>query len=110
MLWIKGSKTQEADACRKIVHFRHTLVKFLKPFFSRSFGAVNLKKHVCVGVAFVPAQSSRSHAAGVYVMGEGGNRRGSAKWATLWGGGRSVRHRREGKARSGGVLIIGARL
>jgi hypothetical protein len=43
MLWIKGSKTQEADACRKIVHFRHTLVKFLKPFFSRSFGAVNLK-------------------------------------------------------------------
>ncbi|WP_339461577.1 hypothetical protein [Pseudomonas sp. EA_105y_Pfl2_R69] len=58
MLWIKGSKAQEADACRKIVHFRHTLVKFLKPFFSRSFGAVNLKKHVCVGSPLRPRKAA----------------------------------------------------
>ncbi|MGY8829510.1 MAG: hypothetical protein ACKVIS_08170, partial [Pseudomonadales bacterium] len=42
-LRVEGSRLLEADANREIVHFRHTLVKFSKPFFPRSFGVVNLK-------------------------------------------------------------------
>jgi hypothetical protein len=32
IIWIKGKMALGADASRKIVHVRHTLVKFLKPF------------------------------------------------------------------------------
>tara|TARA_R110000868_G_scaffold38886_4_gene135805 strand:+ start:9445 stop:9681 length:237 start_codon:yes stop_codon:yes gene_type:complete len=42
-LRVEGSRLLEAYANREIVHFRHTLVKFSKPFFPRSFGVVNLK-------------------------------------------------------------------
>jgi hypothetical protein len=32
-LKVEGSRLLGADANREIVHFRHTLVKFSKPFF-----------------------------------------------------------------------------
>jgi len=32
-LRVEGSRLLGADANREIVHFRHTLVKFSKPFF-----------------------------------------------------------------------------
>jgi len=108
IIWIKGKMALGADASRKIVHVRHTLVKFLKPF-SRSFGAVSLNKHVRQGSLFADAQPPLPVAR---------RSTGWAKAAAGWqrevgdslGRGRWVMHQRYGKARSGGVLIIGARL
>ncbi len=61
---------------RKIVHFRHTLVKLLKPFFSRSFGAVNLKSSLAQASLFTRAKLPLHGCKAFCVMGKAASRKG----------------------------------
>jgi hypothetical protein len=74
-----------AFASRKIVHFRHTLVKLFKPFFSRSFGAVNLKSSFAQACLFTRAKLPLHDCKAFCVWVKRLAGRGSTKWATLWG-------------------------
>lgn len=50
----RGRKGHAGYACRKIVHFRHTLVKLLKPFF-RALLEREPQKFVSASARFPPA-------------------------------------------------------
>ncbi|MNQ44942.1 hypothetical protein D3C85_587160 [compost metagenome] len=99
-----------AFASRKIVHFRHTLVKLLKPFFSRSFGAVNLKSS-CARACLFSRAKLPLHGCKVFcVRVKAASRKGLHEVGDSLGRARWLMHQRYGEARSGDVLIIGARL
>ncbi|MDX1299928.1 MAG: hypothetical protein R3260_17055, partial [Pseudomonas sp.] len=66
---VEGSRLLGADANREIVHFRHTLVKFSKPFFPRSFGVVNLKTRLLWPV-FHRRKATFAEAAGRFTVGK----------------------------------------
>lgn len=110
MSWDEAGGDSGAFASRKIVHFRHTLVKLLKPFFSRSFGAVNLKSSFAQASLFTRAKLPLHGCKLFCVMGKSGEPEGLHEVGDSLGRGRWLMHQRYGEARSGGVLIIGARL
>ena len=110
MSWDEAGGDSGAFASRKIVHFRHTLVKLLKPFFSRSFGAVNLKSSFAQARLFARAKLPLHGCKVFCVMGKSGEPEGAARSGRLSGAWPMLMHQRYGEARSGDVLIIGARL
>jgi hypothetical protein len=110
MSWDEAGGDSGAFASRKIVHFRHTLVKLLKPFFSRSFGAVNLKSSFAQACLSARAKLQLHDCKLFCVMGKTASQEGLHEVGDSLGRGRWLMHQRYGEARSGGVLIIGARL
>jgi hypothetical protein len=70
MSWGEAGRDSGAFASRKIVHFRHTLVKLLEPFFSRSFGAVNLKSSFALACLFARAKVPLHRSNAFCVMGK----------------------------------------